>query len=180
MIALHGTSKQNALSIIENGYKATKTNFTVSDKNCCYGILTDPSKIEVVDITQCFLQGYTACIANNEPLDSYVLLIDITDCEYEKDLNFHARFNSIVIKTHVRSDKIKGVLKLSAPLHDFYRYVWYTKMSQNPVNFRLSDEDYEIVKSIEFVKIVPGSVKRDIQVLRNDLNLNIPQCPINF
>jgi hypothetical protein len=178
MIAIHGTSKQNAMSIIENGYKATKTNFRVSDINCCYALSAADNKVDTNSIKQCFLQGFTACIINNEPLDSYVLLIDIAECNYEKDYNFHAAFNSIAIKTHIDAKKIKGIAKLNAPLPEFYKYVWYKRMEMSPINFQLNAEEQEIVNSIKSIELVANSIKRDIQVLKNDSNLTIPNCTI--
>jgi len=180
MIVIHGTSKQNAISIIENGYRAIKTNFKISNINCCYALMVDQNKPDVNSIKQCFLQGHTACMLNREPLDSYVLLIDISDCEYEKDTNFHAAFNSIEIKTHIDANMIKGIAKLNAPLPEFYKYVWLKRMEKSPMNYQLNAEDQEIVNSISSIELVRDSLKRDIQILRNESNLTIPNCTISI
>ena len=178
MVALHGTSKISALNILDIGYNPVKTNWVVSDRNFCYGVdyNTLSENYRYYGFQQAFLQGITACLAQNVEILPAVLIINLNDKSYEEDLTntFDQRFNPIQISNVTRND-ILGCYTLEKSFDAFKILLHHNLFDKSSVNYDMPSDILEVCECLENVKFKKDSIRRKTIGIKKYDGIDVPQ-----
>lgn len=158
--ALHGTSLQNALSILKNGFKPTIKNWSVASDRCYLFKSDDATKNE--EFAKAMTQGLTACYKLKHSCRPAVILVDITGIDYIPDDPIYCPdiLSSIQIECCYVKDNIKGIYSAGmnvawAKLISAYHV--YTNGQQNTL--RLSSREKKLSECLEYAKIKNDTLK---------------------